>query len=58
MVRLAQALEEEPEGRLPPVVTAICRMLLAHVGSLSDEIALLERELRRRALKDETAKRA
>jgi transposase len=57
VARLAQALEEDPEGRLPPAVTAICRMLLAHVGSLSDEIALLERELRQRALKDETAKR-
>lgn len=57
VARLAQALEEEPEGRLPPVVVAICRMLLAHVGSLGDQIARLERELRQRARKDETARR-
>jgi transposase len=56
VARLAQALEE-PEARLPPPVVAICRMLLAHVGSLSDQIALLERELRERACKDETARR-
>ncbi len=54
VARLAQALEEEPEGRLLPVVVAICQMLLAHVGSLSDQIARLERELRQRTRKDET----
>ena len=57
VARVAQALEGAPEGRRPPVVTGICRMLLAHVGSLSDEIARVERELRQRALEDETAKR-
>jgi transposase len=56
VARLAQVLDE-PEARLPPPVVAICRMLLAHVGSLSEQIALLERELRQRARKDETAKR-
>ena len=57
MARLAQALKEAPKVRLPPVVVAICRMLLAHVGSLSDQIARLERELRQRARKNETTSR-
>ena len=56
VARLAQALEE-PESQLPSSVVAICRMLLAHVGSLNDQIALLDRELRERARRDATAKR-
>jgi transposase len=56
VARLAQALEE-PESRLPPSVVTICQMLLIHVGSLNDQIALLNRELRERARKDETARR-
>lgn len=56
VARLAQALEE-PESQLPSSVVAICRMLLAHVGSLSDQIALLDRDLRERVRSDATAKR-
>ena len=56
VARLAQALEE-PESQLPSSVVAICRMLLAHVGSLNDQIAMLDRELRERARRDATAKR-
>jgi transposase len=54
--RLVEALQD-PESGLPESIHAICKLLLRHISSLSDEIGRLERELRERARRDATAKR-
>lgn len=54
--RLAVAIDDR-KTFLPPAVIALCRMLLAHISSLHDQIGLLDKELRDRARRDDTAKR-
>ena len=54
--RLAEAMQGPASG-LPASILGVCRMLLAHIAALAEQIALLERELRQRARADETAKR-
>ena len=54
--RLAEALQDPASG-LPAPVIALCQMLLAHIATLAEQIGLLERELRERARRDQTAKR-
>lgn len=56
IARLAQSVNA-PDDRLPSAVVELCKMLLAHIASLGEQITLLERELRERARQDETAKR-
>jgi transposase len=54
--RLAEALQD-PSGGLPAPVISLCRLLLANIAALAEQIGLLEQELRERARRDETAKR-
>ena len=54
--RLIEAMKDL-EGRIPSVVTALCAMLVAHVASLDRQIAVLDKELRDRARRDELAAR-
>lgn len=56
VARLAEAIAEPGTG-LPPSVVMICELLLAHVAALNEQIAVLDRELRERARRDETARR-
>ena len=56
VARLVEALDATDSG-LPSPVVALCRMLVAHVDSLSEQIGLLEKQLRDRARHDETARR-
>jgi transposase len=44
-------------GGLPAPVVALSQMLLAHIAALSEQIGLLDQELRERARHDQTAKR-
>jgi transposase len=53
--RLAEALQDG--GGLPAPVVALSQMLLAHIATLSEQIGLLDQELRERARHDQTAKR-
>ncbi len=46
-----------PDARVPEPVITLGRMLLAHVGALGEQIGMLEKELRERAKRDQTAKR-
>ncbi len=54
--RLAEALQDPSSGLLAPVI-ALCQVLFAHIAALAEQIVLLERELRERARRDQTAKR-
>ena len=54
--RLAEALQDLGSG-LPAPVIAPCQVLFAHIAALAEQIGLLERELRERARRDQTAKR-
>jgi len=54
--RLAQALED-PTVDLPAAAASLCRMLLSQIGALSQQIALLDRELLVRARRDDVARR-
>jgi transposase len=45
--RLAEALQDD--GGLPAPVVALSQMLLAHIAALSEQIGLLDQELRERA---------
>ena len=54
--RLAQALEG-PNSRLPAPVVALCQMLHARIAALAEQIGLLDKELRDRARRDDTAAR-
>jgi transposase len=54
--RLAEALQD-PSGGLPAPVISLCQLLLANVAGLTEQIGLLEQELRARARSDQTAKR-
>jgi transposase len=54
--RLAEALQDSGSG-LPAAVVALSQILLAHIGALTEQIGLLDRELRERARHDQTAKR-
>ncbi len=54
--RLAEALQDRDSG-LPAPVVALSQMLLAHITALSEQIGLLDQELRQRARHDHTAKR-
>ena len=53
---LAQTLAT-PDTAIPGPVVELGLMLLAHIATLGDRIAKLERELRERAKRDETARR-
>ena len=54
--RLAAATQD-PESGLPVSILGVCRLLLQHIATLSEQIELLERELRERTRADETARR-
>lgn len=54
--RLAQALDDT-EGGLPAAVIGLCRMLFANIAMLAERISLLDKELRDRARRDDTARR-
>jgi transposase len=54
--RLAAVLEGE-DGGLPEAVTALGRMLVGQIAALSGQIEKLDKELRRRASGDATARR-
>lgn len=54
--RLIEATQD-PQSGLPSSILDVCRLLLDHIAALSEQIALLERELRERARADDTAKR-
>ena len=54
--RLAEALQDGGSG-LPAAVVALSQILLAHIGALTEQIGLLDRELRERGRHDQTAKR-
>ena len=54
--RLAAVAEGE-DGALPEPVRALARLLLDQIGGLSDKIAGLDLELRRRSSADETVRR-
>jgi transposase len=56
IARLAEAVGG-PDDRLPIAVVRLCTMLLVHIASLGEQIGLLEKELRERAGRDDTAKR-
>jgi len=56
IARLAEAVGG-PDGCLPIAVVRLCAMLLSHIASLGEQIGLLEKELRERARRDDTAKR-
>ena len=53
---LAEALTG-PDAAVPQPVVSLGRMLLAHIAALGNQIMLLERELRERAKRDDTARR-
>ena len=54
--RLVEALQDSDSG-LPASIIGLCQLLLSHIASLSEQIRLLEKDLRERARRDETAKR-
>jgi transposase len=54
--RLA-AVVEESGGALPAEVVELCGMLLDHIGALDRMITELDRRIRERARKDDTARR-
>jgi hypothetical protein len=54
--RLATAMDDA-KGKLPAVVIALCAMLIEHIACLGRQIAILDKELRNRARRDELAKR-
>ena len=54
--RLAAAIEND-KSTLPAAVVTLARMLLAQVAGLSAQIDALEKEVRQRAERDETARR-
>jgi transposase len=56
VARLAAAIQD-PESGLPASILGVCRLLLEHIVALTEQIELLERELRERARADETARR-
>lgn len=56
VARLAEAVIGS-DDRLPAVVIGLCKILLELIASLGEQIGFLERELRERARRDETAKR-
>jgi transposase len=56
IARLAQSVSGS-DDRLPSAVVGLCKMLLAHIAWLGEQIGLLERELRERARQDATVKR-
>lgn len=56
VARLAEALDM-PNAMLPASVVSLCRLLLAHIASLSGQIGVLEKELRERARRYEVAAR-
>jgi transposase len=51
------AATKDPESGLPASIFGVCRLLLEHIAALTEQIALLERELRKRVRADDTAKR-
>lgn len=53
---LAETLDN-PDGSLPAAVIALCQMLFGHIGLLNERIGALDRELRDRSRRDDTAKR-
>jgi len=53
--RLRELLETHTN--LPEVARELCGELLLHIGALSDKVAALEKDLRRRARRDEMASR-
>lgn len=55
--RLAAATQDPESSGLPACILGVCRLLLDHITKLSEQIALLEKELRERARADETARR-
>jgi len=56
IARLSEALVDVDSG-LPAAVIALCQILFAHIGVLTEQIRLLEKELRERSRGDEIAKR-
>jgi transposase len=54
--RLATAMDDA-KGKLPAVVIALCAMLIEHIACLGRQIAILDKELRNPARRDELAKR-
>ena len=54
--RLAAEIEN-PNSRLPGIVTELCTLLLQHIAGLDNQIATLDRRIRDRAREDETARR-
>ena len=54
--RLVEATKD-PQSGLPASIVGVCQMLLEHIAALSEQIALLEKQLRERARADDTAKR-
>jgi transposase len=54
--RLAAEVEN-PNSRLPSIVTELCALLLRHIAMLDEQIAALDRRIRDRARDDETARR-
>ena len=54
--RLAAEVENT-NGHLPSIVTKLCTLLLRHIATLDEQIAALDRRIRDRARKDETARR-
>jgi transposase len=53
--RVKELIETHPN--LPDLARKLCGELLLHIGSLSEKIAALEKDLRRRAREDEVAAR-
>ncbi len=51
------AATQDPESGLPACILGVCRLLLDHIATLSEQTALLEKESRERARADETARR-
>ena len=52
-----RSIVEEPDGRLPTAVIGLCETLLENIATLSRQIADVEKNLRARARRDETAAR-
>ena len=52
--RLTQALEDA-EGRLPVPVAALCKLLIANVASLTEQITVLDQQIRAHARHSATA---
>lgn len=54
--RLVEALQD-PNSGLPESIRNVCQLLFDHIALLSEKVGILEKDIRERARRDETAKR-